>query len=181
MKGGGGIRSLIARSIRAKHIQLPGLWSLGLGAWGSCEVECAKEAIPKFIGLPNPATCPFRQFTSPDERALPVNLRGNGSTATTSGAPASSSDRVSWHSRITLIRPSRDCKNPHKGPQTTSQRDLVTCNTISHAVTCLQIFVLFIEPKPYTLPYPGITYLFKDVYKEIIIRSPKKVGSSGLR
>ena len=106
---------------QGEHIQLPGLWSLGLGAWGSCEVECAKEAIPKFIGLPNPATCPFRQFTSPDERALPVNLRGNGSTATTSGAPASSSDRVSWHSRITLIRPSRDCKTrtkdrkrPHK-------------------------------------------------------------------
>ena len=31
------------------------------------------------------------------------------------------------------------------------------------------------------LPEPYVTYLFKDLYKEIIIRSPKKVGSVGSR
>ena len=31
------------------------------------------------------------------------------------------------------------------------------------------------------IPQPGITYLFKDLYKETIIRNPKKAGYSGLR
>ena len=31
------------------------------------------------------------------------------------------------------------------------------------------------------LPRPGITYLSKDLHKEIIVRNPKKVGYSGLR
>ena len=31
------------------------------------------------------------------------------------------------------------------------------------------------------LPQPQITYLFQDLYKEIIVRNPKKVGYSGLR
>ena len=30
-------------------------------------------------------------------------------------------------------------------------------------------------------PLPYVTYRFKDLYKEIIIRSPKKVGSVGSR
>ena len=39
------------------------------------------------------------------------------------------------------------------------------------------------NPKPETipLPEPGITYLFQDLYKEIIRGNPKKVGSLGLR
>ena len=33
----------------------------------------------------------------------------------------------------------------------------------------------------WVLPWPGITCLFKDLYKEIRRRNPKKVGYSGLR
>ena len=58
-----------------------------------------------------------------------------------------------------------------------------------HQGLCNRLHVAFLELtldpktqalKPLTIPEPGITYHFLDLYKEIRIRNHKKVGSSRL-
>ena len=44
---------------------------------------------------------------------------------------------------------------------------------------CVRVYVCMYvcNPKPHTLPRPQRIHLFKDLYKEIIIKNPKKGGS----
>ena len=62
-------------------------------------------------------------------------------------------------------------------------RDHLGCSARGRFVAgCAEVVLEIRRPKPQAvrnakaLPRPQRTYLFKDVYKEFIIKSPKKVG-----